>query len=131
MKASPPVLPIMTIEAPIEDDEKAKELASDTNTMVDKTDNEAGNVPANPIELEGTLALEDYPNGLQFLFILLALILSIFMVALDLVCYTQSTLLMHLYAYPACRPSSQQPSRRSRISFIASPRSDGMARPFS
>jgi hypothetical protein len=97
VKASPPVLPIMTIEDRIEDDEKAQELASDANTMVDKTDNEAENIPAQPLEPEDTLAPEDYPKGLQFLFILLALILSIFMVALDLVCLTPSSLLTDIY----------------------------------
>jgi len=35
---------------------------------------------------EDQIGREEYPKGIQFIFILLALILSIFMVALDLVC---------------------------------------------
>lgn len=90
----------------IDDDLRAEGLASDSNTMVDKTDNEAektdidaentdfeekeieyGNSSGNAgaVLPEDTLSPEDYPKGLQFFFILIALILSIFMVALDLV----------------------------------------------
>ncbi|KFY31150.1 hypothetical protein V493_01360 [Pseudogymnoascus sp. VKM F-4281 (FW-2241)] len=82
------------------DDMRKEGLASDANTMVDKTDidgentdfeaektdvegdNSSGN--AGEVLPEDTLSPSDYPTGLQFFFILFALILSIFMVALDL-----------------------------------------------
>ena len=82
----------MDLDDRIEDESKPEELVSDANTIVEKTDNETENVPGHAILPEDTLALEDYPKGLQFVFILLALILSIFMVALDLVCLTPSRL---------------------------------------
>ncbi|KFY81392.1 hypothetical protein V500_11456 [Pseudogymnoascus sp. VKM F-4518 (FW-2643)] len=91
----------------IDDDLRAEGLASDANTMVDKADHDAekadidaentdyeaektdverdsssGNAVA--VLPEDTLSPDDYPKGLQFFFILIALILSIFMVALDL-----------------------------------------------
>lgn len=93
----------------LDDGLRAEGLASDANTMVDKTDHDAektdidaentdyeaektdverdsssGNAVA--VLPEDTLSPDDYPKGLQFFFILIALILSIFMVALDLVC---------------------------------------------
>ncbi|KFZ19157.1 hypothetical protein V502_03792 [Pseudogymnoascus sp. VKM F-4520 (FW-2644)] len=91
----------------IDDDLRAEGLASDANTVVDKNDHDAekadidaentdyeaektdverdsssGNAVA--VLPEDTLSPDDYPKGLQFFFILIALILSIFMVALDL-----------------------------------------------
>lgn len=80
----------------IDDDNSARGSASDANTAVYKTDNEAENTDAETDNNSGnaaaalpedSLSADDYPKGLQFFFILLALILSIFMVALDLVCY--------------------------------------------
>lgn len=94
----------------IDDEQRAEGLASDANTIVSKTDHDAektadfdadntdieaektdvegdsssGN--AAPVLPEDTLSPSDYPEGLQFFFILLALVFSIFMVALDLVC---------------------------------------------
>lgn len=93
----------------IDDDLRAEGLASDANTIVDKTDHDAEKADidadntdneAEKTDVEGdsssgnavavlpedTLSPDDYPKGLQFFFILIALILSIFMVALDLVC---------------------------------------------
>ncbi|KFX94992.1 hypothetical protein O988_06048 [Pseudogymnoascus sp. VKM F-3808] len=91
----------------IDDDQRAEGLASDANTIVSKTDHDAekGDIDADitdidaektdvegdnssgnavPVLPEDTLAPSDYPEGLQFFFILLALVFSIFMVALDL-----------------------------------------------
>jgi hypothetical protein len=67
-----------------------EEPASDANTMVEKRENETENESLQTLEAErqlpeDQLSPDDYPKGLQFFFILLALILSIFMVALDLV----------------------------------------------
>ena len=76
----------MNIENQIDDEKNADALASDDNTMVDKSENEAEKDSGHTIVPENTLSPDEYPNGLQFVFILLALILSIFMVALDLVC---------------------------------------------
>jgi MFS transporter, DHA2 family, glioxin efflux transporter len=91
-----------SLEDRIDDEKRAEGLASDANTMVEKPDieaeitdteaertdvegdNNSGNAAA--VLPEDTLSADDYPKGLQFFFILLALILSIFMVALDLVC---------------------------------------------
>ena len=93
----------------IDDDQRAEGLASDANTIVSKTDHDAekGDIDADitdidaektdvegdnssgnavPVLPEDTLAPSDYPEGLQFFFILLALVFSIFMLALDLVC---------------------------------------------
>jgi hypothetical protein len=123
----------MTVEDRIDDEKRAEGLASDANTMVEKTDEaeksdndaektdvEAENDPGDAIVPEDTLSPDDYPKGLQFVFILLALVLSIFMVALDLVCL--SPVFRQIYTDPACRLLSQRPSQRSRISFTAFPR---------
>lgn len=83
----------------VRDEEKhEEEPVSDANTMVGQEDRrpeqeEHAQEDANPARLTKTrstmpeeqLNPEDYPKGAQFIFILLALILSIFMVALDLV----------------------------------------------
>jgi hypothetical protein len=89
----------MIVEDRIDDEKRAEGLASDANTMVEKTDEaektdndaektdvEAENDPGDALVPEDALSPDDYPKGLQFVFILLALVLSIFMVALDLVC---------------------------------------------
>ena len=69
---------------------EVEEPASDANTMVEKRENDTENESIQTLEAEeqlpeDQLSLDDYPKGFQFFFILLALILSIFMVALDLV----------------------------------------------
>ena len=69
----------------IGDDRQVEEPASDANTMVTKAENDVEMQPKHEKQPEDQLAQEDYPKGVQFVFILLALILSIFMVALDLV----------------------------------------------
>jgi len=87
MSASPPVLPTTTtsIDNHLEDEEKLEEPPSDANTMVEKNENEPqGNLGAEVAE-EDQLAANEYPEGIQFVFILLALMLSVFMVALDMV----------------------------------------------
>lgn len=77
--------PTMDADDRIDDEEKKEQAASDANTMVEKNDNEETDVEAErEIPEEDQLEADEYPKGLQFLFILLALILSIFMVALDL-----------------------------------------------
>jgi hypothetical protein len=101
-----------TLDVPIDDEKRHQEgLASDANTIVEKSegdieksdiegektdleaertdvegDSTSGNNAAPDVLPEDTLAPDDYPHGFQFFFILLALILSIFMVALDMVC---------------------------------------------
>jgi hypothetical protein len=85
MNSSSPVLPMASVEDRIRDEMKVEEPVSDANTMVEKNENEAENEAEHGILPADALAADDYPKGLQFLFILLALILSIFMVALDLV----------------------------------------------
>ena len=127
----------MTVD--MDDEKRAEGLASDANTMVEKFDNdaektdndaektdvEAENDPvpavAPAVEPADTLSADEYPKGLQFVFILLALILSIFMVALDLVCLCL-VLFWQIYANIACRLSSQRPSQRLRISSTVFPK---------
>ncbi|KAG0645789.1 putative efflux pump gsfJ [Hyphodiscus hymeniophilus] len=73
-----------------EKDEEVEEPASDANTMVekekheDREDKDEFPNEAAQIAEEDQLEEGEYPKGLQFFFILLALVLSIFMVALDL-----------------------------------------------
>ncbi|KAK9319183.1 major facilitator superfamily domain-containing protein [Lipomyces orientalis] len=74
----------MSVEDRTDDDMKFGVLGSVTNTMVEKSDVEPENGLAHEVLPEDTLSAEEYPKGLQLLFILLALILSIFMVALDM-----------------------------------------------
>ncbi|OBT90094.1 hypothetical protein VE02_02523 [Pseudogymnoascus sp. 03VT05] len=66
--------------------EKADIDAENTDFEAEKTDVEGDSSSGNAVGVlpEDTLAPSDYPAGLQFFFILIALILSIFMVALDL-----------------------------------------------
>ncbi|KFY15539.1 hypothetical protein V492_01921 [Pseudogymnoascus sp. VKM F-4246] len=96
-----------TLTDRVDDGLRADGLASDANTMVSRTehdgekhyiDGENTDIEAEKTDVEGdsssgnavpvlpedTLSEGDYPEGLQFFFILIALILSIFMVALDL-----------------------------------------------
>lgn len=69
---------------------EVEEPVSDANTMVEKRETDTENESIHTLQLEeqmpeDQLSPDDYPKGLQFFFILLSLILSIFMVALDLV----------------------------------------------
>lgn len=69
---------------------EVEEPVSDANTMVEKRETDTENESVHTLQLEeqmpeDELSPDDYPKGLQFFFILLSLILSIFMVALDLV----------------------------------------------
>lgn len=101
-----------TLDVQSDEEKRHQEgLASDANTIVEKHDGdieksdiegERTDLEAEKTDVEGdhasrhqapsdvlpedTLDPSDYPEGFQFFFILLALILSIFMVALDLVC---------------------------------------------
>jgi hypothetical protein len=100
--------------AALDDDKRQDGLVSDANTMVETpehdiaksdgekldSDAEKTDIDAERADLEGdhnsrngaavlpedTLAPDDYPKGFQFFFILLSLMLTIFMVALDMVC---------------------------------------------
>ncbi|KAK9326757.1 major facilitator superfamily domain-containing protein [Lipomyces starkeyi] len=74
----------MSVEDRTDDEKKFGGLGSDTNTMVEKSDVEPDYGLAHAVLPEDTLSADEYPKGLQLLFILLALILSIFMVALDM-----------------------------------------------
>ena len=128
MSASPPVLPAMDSEN--HTTEKQLETpASEADTGLEKNENGAGIATQGEIAEEDQINLEEYPKGVQFVFILLALILSIFMVALDLVCL--AWLFQQTNADPANRLSSQRRSQRSRMNFIAFLRSDGTVPPSS
>jgi hypothetical protein len=85
MSAPSSVLPTRDMEDRVKDEEPI----SDANTLAEKHDNETetetGHETAQEIEPEEELAPDEYPKGFQFFFILLSLILSIFMIALDLV----------------------------------------------
>ncbi len=85
--------------------------------MEEKNGNGAENGTGGVIAEEDQIGLEEYPKGLQFVFILLALILSIFMVALDLV--SLAPLFQQTTADPAYRLSSQRLYQRSRMNFTA------------
>lgn len=128
MSAASPVLPSANVEGHIRDEEKATEAGSEANTMVEKNENDAEE-PGQALESEEELSPEEYPKGFQFVFILLALILSIFMVALDLVCLAPD--FAQAYAKLACRQSSRRLSQRSQMIFTAFPRLDGTAQPSS
>lgn len=106
----------MDVEDPIRDEKKAEDLSLDANTTVEKNVNERECDNGPTVEPDGDLGLDEYPKGLQFIFILLALILSVFMVALDLVCF--APVLWQTYANPIGRPLSQRLSQRLRMSFI-------------
>lgn len=76
-----------THENRLGDEKKEEEPESDANTMVDESKQETEPQAARLHAVQSAvseLAEDEYPKGLQFFFILLALILSIFMVALDL-----------------------------------------------
>lgn len=116
MSASPPVLPTMDIENRTAD-KQLETPASEADTMVEKNGNGAENGTGGVIAEEDQIGLEEYPKGVQFVFILLALILSIFMVALDLV--SLAPLFQQTTADPAYRLSSQRLYQRSRMNFTA------------
>ena len=109
----------------IGDDRMVEEPLSDANTMVTKAENDVEVQPEHekqPEERpEDQLAQDEYPKGFQFVFILLALILSVFMVALDLVRLVRSSG-RHMHADSARRQLSQRLSQRSRTSFTVFPR---------
>lgn len=118
MRASSPVLPTPNVvDHRMGEEMKEEEPASDANTIVEKHENEDENEPGHAMDPEEELAPDEYPHGLQFLFILLALILSVFMVALDLVCL--APVFRQPYADSACRPSSQRLFQRSRMTSTA------------
>ena len=66
-------------------DKQLETPASEAETMAEKNGNGAESGIGGEIAEEDQINPEEYPKGIQFIFILLALILSIFMVALDLV----------------------------------------------
>lgn len=124
------VLPATNVEDRFGDDKNEEKPTSDANTMVEKHDDDSKTGLEHINEPERELAPSEYPEGLQFLFILLALILSIFMIALDMVCMSCSD---PLVSDPncVCRLSSQRLSQRLRTSLAAFPRSGGTVRPSS
>lgn len=77
------------VEKPASEVEKSDIEVEKTGIEAERTDvegdNSSRNAPSAEVLAGDTLAPSDYPQGFQFFFILLALILSIFMVALDLV----------------------------------------------
>ncbi|KAL3426508.1 major facilitator superfamily transporter [Phlyctema vagabunda] len=82
MGAIIPVIPEMNVEEAIENDRKRDGTASDAHQLMEK--NGDGDGAGHLItEGEDEISADEYPEGIQFAFILLALILSIFMVALD------------------------------------------------
>ncbi len=63
---------------------EVEEPVSDANTMVEKRETDTENESTHTLQLEEAmpedqLSPDDYPKGLQFFFILIPLILSIFM----------------------------------------------------
>jgi hypothetical protein len=135
MSASSPVLRSTNVEDRVEDEKIVEEPASDANTMVGKDENETENgTETEPkheaIAEEDQLSADEYPKGFQFFFILISLVLSIFMVALDLV-RLFSQIFPQTNADSSQRPLSQQLYQRSRMTSTVFPRLDGTARPSS
>lgn len=102
------------------------------------TDEETGNVgPAGPESTEASLA--EYPTGARLLFIVVALVLSIFLVSLDMVrlvvtATENPTSPLHTRTWTdriPLRQSLQQPYRRSRTNSMALTTSRGTAPPSS
>jgi hypothetical protein len=85
MSASSPVLQPANLDEPVGLEKKWEEPASDANTMVEKYGKEAEEEPANVPE-EDQILEDEYPKGIKFAVIIIALMLSVFMVALDMVC---------------------------------------------
>ena len=70
----------------VADDTKVDLPQSESSTTVEGGGHGTEKAAGGMIAEEDQIGREEYPKGIQFIFILLALILSIFMVALDLVC---------------------------------------------
>jgi hypothetical protein len=84
-----------------DDDKMAEGLASANGlpaNMMEKSDSEAEKTDIEPDNNSGNAAAglvedaDEYPKGVQFFFVFVALLLSMFMVALDMVCYFLPTL---------------------------------------
>lgn len=129
MSTSPPVLPATTVEHRVADDTKVDVPTSESSTTIGGNGHETEKAAGGAIAEEDQIGQEEYPKGLQFIFILLALILSIFMVALDLVCLAPLFLTNRQALNPTYRLSSQRPFLKSRMTFTASPRLDGTVPP--
>lgn len=90
MSASSTAVPPANVDEHIGQEKNWEEPASEANTMVEKNDNEVDKdsdvETAHPIiPEEDQIAEDEYPSGPKFVFILVALMLSVFMVALDMV----------------------------------------------
>ena len=103
------------------EEEPASEAMSDANTMVEepKQKNEDPS-EAGLVAPEDQLGEGQYPKGFQFFFILVALVLSIFIVALDLVCPVLQRSLTTRMADLKRRRSLQPQSPRSQTNFTVS-----------
>jgi hypothetical protein len=107
---------------------------------LDITDNEATDIDGTTSDGEGSVAATtaDYPEGLRMVFIVVALVLSIFLVALDMV---GTPFIIHIYTV-VCKPSFliltlvyrplwPQPSLRLQMNSMALIRYLGTALPSS
>ena len=129
MSNSPPVLPATTVENRVADDTKVDVPTSESSTTIGGNGHETEKAAGGMVAEEDQIGREEYPKGLQFIFILLALILSIFMVALDLVRLAPLSLIKRQALNPMYRLSSQRPFPKSRMTFTAFPKLDGTAPP--
>lgn len=118
----------------------APDIASDYEEKKDSTDNvtdeETGE--ARPAGTEPTQASPgEYPTGARLVFIVIALILSVFLVSLDmvrLVVMAPEKALLQLYTFAdrtLLRQSLPQPYRKSQTNFTALTTSRGTAPPSS
>lgn len=76
------------------------------------------------------LSEDEYPSGIKMVFIVVALVLSIFLLSLDMVRFKHPASESE-HGLTLTRPLSQLPFPKSRMSSRASTRSDGTAPPFS
>lgn len=78
------------------------------------------------------LSEDEYPSGTKLIFIVVALVLAIFLLALDMVSFSHiAGCLMQISELTDTRPSLPPPSPKSPKSFRVSTRSAGMAPPSS
>lgn len=107
MSAAPSALHTTNVADHIDDEKRIEEPGSDANTMVEKNDTDGEKTDGEKADGEKTdgendpeimavaeehqLAPDEYPKGFPFVFILISLMLSMFMIALDLV-----SVLLHL-----------------------------------
>lgn len=115
---------------PAEDEKEKQKPGAPTEDEKEKQKPEtSGSIKAEPAEVQDDT---EYPTGWTFTFIVVALVLSIFLVSLDMVC----VLVHHVVVPPSrtlthTRPSWQPPFLESQTSSGAWKMSPGMAQPSS